>query len=75
MTEPVNDLDALLAEDPLKLAKDPAALDKLIAYFRQRRVAREAGKRVSRRGASADAPKIDLAALGLKPAAQPVRRR
>ena len=41
-TNAVNDLDALLASDPLELSKSPEDLAKIIACYRQRRTAREA---------------------------------
>ena len=79
-THTVNDLDALLASDPLELSKSPEDLAKIVAYYRQRRTAREAGIKPSRRGGGTTAktaPAIDLNALGLlaKPVtAKPVRR-
>lgn len=78
-TNAVNDLDALLASDPLELSKSPEDLAKIVAYYRQRRTAREAGIKPSRRdgGSAKSAPAIDLNALGLlaKPVtAKPVRR-
>lgn len=64
---PPSELDELMSRDPLELAKDPDAIDKIIAYQRQARAQRESGKK----GRGKDLVEhdntkpIDLAALGL----------
>src|SRR5882757_6583320 len=80
---PPSELDELMSRDPLELAKDPTAIDKIIGYQRQVRAQREAGPKG--RGKRTDliehdnAKPIDLAALGLvkpqtapKPSLKPV---
>lgn len=68
---PPSELDELMSRDPLELAKDPDAIDKIVAYQRQARAAREAkpsgrGKRTDLAEHDNSKP-IDLAALGLTP--------
>ncbi len=66
-----SELDELMSRDPLELAKDPTAIDKIIGYQRNARAAREA--KPAGRGKRTDlvdhdnAKPIDLAALGLAP--------
>jgi hypothetical protein len=68
---PPSELDELMSRDPLDLAKDPTAIDKIIGYQRQARAQREAGPKG--RGKRTDLAEhdnskpIDLAALGLTP--------
>lgn len=68
---PPSELDELMSRDPLELAKDPSAIDKIIGYQRQARAQREAGPKG--RGKRTDLAEhdnskpIDLAALGLTP--------
>lgn len=68
---PPSELDELMSRDPLELAKDPSAIDKIIGYQRQARAQREAAPKG--RGKRTDliehdnAKPIDLAALGLAP--------
>lgn len=69
-----NDIDLLMSLDPLNYSDSD--IDVIIAYHRNHRAAREAGAKGSR--AKKDTgPKqtIDLASLGLKPAAPTVKRR
>jgi hypothetical protein len=73
---PPSELDELMSRDPLDLAKDPTAIDKIIGYQRQARAKREAkpagrGKRTDLTDYDNTKP-IDLAALGLvKPTIAP----
>src|SRR5882672_2260948 len=57
--EPPNDLTALMTLDPLDLTKQD--LDKIIAYQRKQRLAREGGAKTKR--ATSDAPAVDIKAL------------
>lgn len=57
--EPPTDLTALMSLDPLDLTK--VDLDKIIAYQRKQRVAREAG--VKTKKATGEAPAVDIKAL------------
>ena len=57
--EPPNDLTALMSLDPLDLTKQD--LDKIIAYQRKQRLAREGGAKTKR--ATSDAPAVDIKAL------------
>lgn len=72
---PPSELDELMSRDPLDLAKDPTAIDKIIAVQRQARARREA--KPAGRGKRTDlvdhdnAKPIDLAALGLAPMTAP----
>lgn len=61
--EPLSDLDSLMVDDPLSLSD--ADIDRIIAYQRNQRAAREAG--IKPRKAAKEGPKmtIDLKALGL----------
>lgn len=72
---PPSELDELMSRDPLELAKDPTAIDKIIGYQRQVRAQREAGPKGRKRTDLIEhdnAKPIDLAALGLiKPQAAP----
>lgn len=67
---PPSELDELMSRDPLELAKDPKAIDSIIAYQRQARANREAPsggrgrKRVSDLTDMTDKP-LDLSLLGL----------
>lgn len=67
---PPSELDELMSRDPLDLAKDPEAIDKIIAYQRQARANREAPagggrrKKVSDLTDMTDKP-LDLSLLGL----------
>src|SRR5258705_55551 len=70
--EPPNDLTALMTLDPLDLTKQD--LDKIIAYQRKQRLAREGGAKTKR--ATSDAPAVDIKALlgritGTKPTITP----
>lgn len=66
---PPSELDEIMSRDPLELAKDPAAIDAIIAYQRQARAQREAPVGGRRKKADLvehdNAKPIDLAALGL----------
>ncbi len=53
------DLTALMSIDPLDLTKQD--LDKIIAYQRKQRLAREGGAKTKR--ATSDAPAVDIKAL------------
>lgn len=70
--EPINDIDLLQSIDPLELSKQD--IDKIIAYHRNQRALREAGKGKAKKDTG---PKttLDLTALGLKPAAPKITRR
>ena len=57
--EPPTDLTALMSLDPLDLTKQD--LDKIIAYQRKLRLAREGGAKTKR--ATSDAPAVDIKAL------------
>ncbi len=57
--EPPTDLTALMSLDPLDLTKQD--LDKIIAYQRKQRLAREGGAKTKR--ATSDAPAVDIKAL------------
>ncbi len=57
--EPPTDLTALMSLDPLDLTKQD--LDKIIAYQRKQRLARESGAKTKR--ATNDAPAVDIKAL------------
>ena len=67
MTNPAptsNDLDLLMSIDPLDLTKDD--LSKIVAYHRNLRAEREAGKGKAvraRNAAAAGGPKLDIAKL------------
>jgi hypothetical protein len=57
--DPAFDLNALMSEDPLNLSKQD--LDRIIAYQRKQRVAREAGAKTKK--ATGEAPAVDIKAL------------
>lgn len=57
--EPPTDLTALMSLDPLDLTKQD--LDKIIAYQRKQRMAREAGGKTKR--VTGEAPAVDIKAL------------
>ncbi len=59
MPEPPTDLTALMSLDPLDLTKQD--LDKIIAYQRKQRLAREGGAKTKR--ATGEAPAVDIKAL------------
>jgi len=59
MTDAPTDLTALMSLDPLDLTKQD--LDKIIAYQRKQRLAREGGAKTKR--ATSDAPAVDIKAL------------
>jgi hypothetical protein len=75
------DIDHLMSLNPLNLtpAAREAYLNGVIGYHRNLRVAKEAGVKVPKRGKGKPegsvAPKIDLLALGIKPAAPKITRR
>ena len=58
-TDAPTDLTALMSLDPLDLTKQD--LDKIIAYQRKQRLAREGGAKTKR--ATSDAPAVDIKAL------------
>lgn len=58
-----NDLETLLSTDPLSLTKDPAQLDRVIAYFREWRQQVAAGAKPKKH--STDSGEVDLVELGL----------
>lgn len=62
-TEPLTDLDSLMVDDPLSLSD--ADIDRIIAYQRNQRAAREAGIKPRKAAKEGPAMKIDLNALGL----------
>ena len=59
LPEPPTDLTTLMSLDPLDLIKQD--LDKIIAYQRKQRMAREGGAKTKR--AISDAPAVDIKAL------------
>lgn len=61
MTNPSNDIDLLMSIDPLDLTKDD--LRGIIAYHRNLRAEREAGKGRAARAANAPKVKLDIASL------------
>jgi hypothetical protein len=75
--EPPTDLTALMSIDPLDLTKQD--LDKIIAYQRKQRLAREGGAKTKR--ATNDAPAVDIKALlgkitsTAKPATAPAKAK
>ena len=58
-TDAPTDLTALMSLDPLDLTKQD--LDKIIAYQRKQRLARDGGAKTKR--ATSDAPAVDIKAL------------
>lgn len=69
-----NDIDLLMSLDPLQLSEQD--LKAIIAYHRNQRALRESGARGSRaKKDTGPTAKIDLADLGLKPAAPKLVRR
>lgn len=66
-----NEIDELMSLDPLEMsARD---IDQIIAYHRRQRANFEAGKKPEKE--SGPKKTIDLEALGLKPKAEPIKRR
>jgi hypothetical protein len=59
LPEPPTDLTALMSIDPLDLTKQD--LDKIIAYQRKQRLAREGGAKTKR--AASEGPAVDIKAL------------
>jgi hypothetical protein len=71
---PPSELDELMSRDPLELAKEPGAIDKIIAYQRQARAMREApaGSRRKKDLVDMSDKPLDLTLLGLaKPKTAP----
>lgn len=73
MTDEPNDIDLLMSLDPLEMSD--LDIDKVIAYHRNQRAAREAGKTGRAKKDSGPSTKLDLEKLGLKPAAPKITRR
>lgn len=71
MPNDLDDLFARLDEDPT--LPHPGDIDKLIAYYRAQRASKEAGTFKKAKKAEGPKAKIDLAGLGLKPAAPVVQ--
>jgi len=67
-------IDELMSLDPLDLAKDPAAIDAIIAYHRNNRANAEAGI-VKPKKENGPKLKLDLSALGFAKAEGPVVKR
>lgn len=65
-----NEIDALMQLDPLELSAQD--LDAIIAYQRKQRLAYASGT-LPRKGSTPNP--IDLGAIGLAPAAKPIKRR
>jgi hypothetical protein len=65
----MKDLDMLMNEDPLNLSDQD--IDDIIAYQRKARGEFDDGKKSKK----ADGPKVDLVALGLVKAQEPMKRR
>lgn len=71
---PQNDIDLLMSLDPLEYTEKDISV--IIAYHRNQRALREAGKGKARaKKDSGPSTKIDLEALGLKVAAPKINRR
>lgn len=71
-----NDIDSLMALDPLSLSRQD--LDRIIAYQRKQRAAREAGVRTKKpRGEAPPAVALDqlLAGLPKAPVGSTIKRR
>lgn len=68
-----NEIDQLMEEDPLELAKDEAKIAKVVAYHRNLRALREKGIKP----AKADGPKVafTLDQIGLGTPKPDVKRR
>lgn len=69
----MSDLDWIMTKNPLDLTNDD--IDALILQQRNYRAQREAGTYKATRKPTASAPALDLVKLGLKKAAEPVKRR
>jgi hypothetical protein len=70
----INDIDMLMSLDPLEMTK--LDIDRVIAYHRNQRAAKEAGgKRSKAKKDTGPSQKLDLEALGLKPAVPKINRR
>lgn len=67
-------IDELMSLDPLELAKDPAAIDAIIAYHRNNRANAEAGI-VKPKKENGPKLKLDLSALGFAKAEGPTVKR
>lgn len=72
-TENQNDIDFLMSIDPLDA--DKKDIDKIIAYFRNQRAAKESGSRTRAKKDTGPQQKIDLKALGLVAAPPKINRR
>lgn len=70
MTE-INDIDLLMSLDPLELSKQD--IEVIIAYHRNQRAMREAGKKPKKD--SGPKQVLDLTKLGLRPATPKINRR
>lgn len=66
MANELSEIDTLMSLDPLDLTKDPKALEAIIAYYRNQRVAQADGPKPKRgKPAAGSVPPLNLAALGL----------
>lgn len=71
---PTNDIDTIMSLDPLDMSKHD--LDVIIQYHRNQRAAKESGGLRGRaKKDSGPSTKLDLEALGLKPATPKIDRR
>ena len=75
----LNDIDFLMNLDPMELSTKPDTpgrrkLDAIIAHHRNQRAVKEAGGKRPKKD-TGPAAKIDLQALGLKPATPSIKRR
>jgi|JI10StandDraft_1071094.scaffolds.fasta_scaffold3553976_2 hypothetical protein len=68
-----NEVDIIMDLDPLSLAKNPEALDALIAIMRNRRAMSEAG--IKPKKETGPKAKLDLVSMGLKKSVDPLKRR
>lgn len=71
MANEINDIDLLMSLDPLELSKQD--IDVIVAYHRNQRALREAGKKPKKD--SGPKTVLDLTKLGLRPAAPKINRR
>lgn len=61
-----NEVNLLMERDPLDLAKDPEAVDKLILFYRRERAKMKEGIKPLKARKAESGVKLDLVALGFK---------
>jgi hypothetical protein len=79
MNDELNDIDYLMSLDPMELSTAEGTpgrrkLDAIIAYHRNQRAVKESGGKRPKKDKGPEV-KIDLQALGLKPATPKMNRR